>query len=473
MSFSTLFFLAIFLPLFLLCYGLAPRLAAKNRVFLLFSLIFYAFSGVQYLLLAVGLTLLAYLLGRLMEQYPGKKKTFLVLGCVVLLAALGIFKYTNFVLGTVGAFVGKDLTLSIALPLGISFYSFKLISYLSDVYHERIPAEHRFQDLLLFAVNFQTVTQGPIIRYEGFYQELHHRVKFRSPQIADGTFRFCVGLAKKVLLADHMGEIVDAVLPVSGAGSAPVAACWAGAVCYSLQLYLDFSAYSDMAIGLGQMIGFHFMENFNYPYIAKNVRDFWRRWHISLSSFFRDYVYIPLGGSRVSFGRLFLNVMIVWALTGLWHGASWNFVLWGLYYGILVMIENLWKKKVGHGLPAVLGHIYTIFVFVFGWVLFRFSDFTALRLVIRGLFGGNGQPFITTPVALTLENNLFFLIFCVLASTPVFRAAAQKIQGRLSITVSGRRGQYLLMTALSALLLVLCILAMAGQTYTPFLYNQF
>lgn len=473
MSFSTLFFLAIFLPLFLVCYGLAPRLAIKNRVFLFFSLLFYAFSGLQYLALLVVLCLITWALGKAMEAHPDKKKRCLVLGVVILLAALGVFKYTNFVLGSIGSLLGKDLAVSIALPMGISFYSFKLISYLADVYHERTPAEQHFSSLLLYAVNFQTVVQGPLIRYDDFRRELHHRVKFRSPSVTDGFFRFCVGLAKKVLLADHMGEIVEAVLPTAEAGTASVAACWAGAIGYSLQLYLDFSAYSDMAIGLGQMIGFHFMENFNYPYIARNVRDFWRRWHISLSLFFRDYVYIPLGGSRVSFGRLFLNVMIVWALTGLWHGASWNFVLWGLYYGILVMIENLWNKKIGKELPAVLGHIYTIFVFTFGWVLFRFTDFSELFAVIRGLFGGNGAPLITTTTALTLENNVFFIIVCILASTPLFKNIAVKIAEKLSDSKAGIRVTYILMTAVSALLLVWSIVAMAGATYTPFLYQQF
>ena len=392
--------------------------------------------------------------------------------------------------------------------------------------------------MLLYTVTFHQVAQGPITRYAEMAEEMDHR-SADAEDLAEGLWRFTVGLAKKTVLADHLGTLAETFLPLAGNTTFSVGGAYLGALCYMLQLYLDFSAYSDMALGLGRMIGFHYPENFNYPYIAVSVRDFWRRWHISLSRFFRDYVYIPLGGNRVSTGRLLLNLLAVWALTGFWHGSSWNFILWGLYYFVFIAIEKVVKK---HPLPLTpltraFGHIYTLIVVFFGWVLFRFSDFQVLREVLRTMFFLSGRATVDAAELLTLRSNLFFLIFSIIACTPLGARLAAKLRGfydaslqqearekqqlerekaryqketeidqqvqRLDASIEGleeedaenhervatrmkrritkssearRRSEglyYGLRLLLMLLLLALSIVSMVGASYTPFLYNQF
>ncbi len=465
MSFSTLIFIAAFLPLFLFFYFLAPGIRNKNRVLLLFSLLFYSFAGLGCLLLLLVLGVLSWYIGGQIEkamaeeeavllpekdgalpetQKPGKKALqWLQGGIAALLLVLIFFKYTGLLLGTLQLPAPKLL-----LPLGISFYIFRLISYLADVYKKRIPAQPLFETLL-YTVNFQIIAQGPIVGFPALTEQFRWRQHTMDAFLL-GLGRFLVGLAKKCILADHLGELCESFLPLGflTGGEVTVLGAWLGGLCYMLQLYLDFAAYSDMAIGLGQICGFTYPENFNYPYMAVSVRDFWRRWHISLSSFFRDYVYIPLGGNRVSFGRLCLNLLAVWSLTGIWHGASWSFLLWGWYYFLLILLENLLQKgpaglrdlpeKLPKRLRLVLQHGLTLLLVYVGWVLFRFSDFASLKGAVL-LMLGQGNAFGSAQVSLLLKNNLFFLVLSLTAVTPVWKllsdtvrnAADRRIQLRL------------------------------------------
>ncbi len=474
MSFSTLIFTAAFLPLFLFFYFLVSGIRNKNRVLLLFSLLFYSFAGLGCLLLLLALGVLSWYIGREIEKAmaeeealllpgkdgeipekksPGKKaRQWLQGGIAALLLVLLFFKYTGLILGTLRLPVPKLL-----LPLGISFYIFRLISYLVDVYRKSIPAQPLFETLL-YTVNFQVIGQGPIVRFPALAEQFRYRQHSLDGFLL-GLGRFLVGLAKKCLLADHLGELCESFLPLGflTGGDATVLGAWLGGLCYMLQLYLDFAAYSDMALGLGQICGFDYPENFNYPYVATSIRDFWRRWHISLSAFFRDYVYIPLGGNRVSFGRLCLNLLAVWSLTGIWHGASWSFLLWGWYYFLLILLENLLKKspaalceipaKLPQRLRRGLQHGLTLLLVYFGWVLFRFSDFASLRGAFLLMLGQGDNVFSSAQVSLLLKNNLFFLLLSLTAVTPVWKllsdtfrnAAMRRIQLRLRNRANGSK----------------------------------
>lgn len=583
MSFSSLIFTAFFLPVFMIVYLLVSGNARKNVVLLLFSLIFYAFAGLSSLLLLLGMAVIAWALGQqigkalqfaasanpdyqegdddfqsplaeqLRETGQKRAKLWLLIALVLLTGVLLLFKcaapFCRAFLGSnagaqstgagTATGVGSSLStffLSIGLPLGMSFYIFKLISYVVDVYTGK-TAPGDFFHVLLYTVCFHQVTQGPITRYGAMAEEMEQR-SCTAEDIAEGAWRFTVGLAKKTVLADHLGTLAESFLPLAGNTSFSVGGAYLGSLCYMLQLYLDFSAYSDMALGLGRMIGFHYPENFNYPYIAGSVRDFWRRWHISLSRFFRDYVYIPLGGNRVSTGRLLLNLLVVWALTGFWHGSSWNFILWGLYYFIFIALEDLLKKK-GTMPRAVqaLGHVYTLLVVFFGWVLFRFSDMHVLGDVLRTLLFCSDRAGIDTSELLTLRSNLFFLLFALLACTPAGKCLAAKLravydgslqkearerqqlvsekeryqketeidrqlqrldastegfeaedaenharvttrlQRRITRSTSARQRREALYYGARLLLMLgllgLSIVSMVGASYTPFLYNQF
>lgn len=474
MSFSTMLFLLLFLPVYLLFYYTAGSIHAKNIVLLVASLIFYAFGGIRYLLLLLVMAAAGWLAGILIEKSEGKPvaRAYLILSVAVFLTVLGIFKYTGFFVGTLGAVLKKGWTVEIALPLGISFYTFKLISYAADVYHGRVEAERSYPAFLLYIASFHQVLQGPIQTYADMKKELFSR-KVSPSMISAGIWRFSVGMAKKTILADHCGELADLLIPLSDqVASAPTLAVWIGSAIYTMQIYLDFSAYTDMAVGLGKMAGFHYPENFNEPYTAVSVKDFWRRWHMTLSSFFRDYVYIPLGGSRVSPSRTTVNLLVVWVLTGLWHGASWNFVLWGMFYFVLIVFENRMIRMNRKPWPVVLQHIYTIFVFNFGWLIFRFSDFGQLGSAVRGFFGLSGS-FTSAAVRLNVMNNIWFLIFCVLACTPFFKKLEKYLE---KLTVRNRKPAAVIFaskTVLAAVLLLLSLFMMTGSTYTPFLYNQF
>ena len=468
---------------------------------LLFSLLFYAFGGAAWLLLLLLESAVAYGAGLLLAKGT-HKRLLLTLAVIFFLAVLGFFKYADFgisILNTLFAPQGTEglPLLRMALPLGISFTTFKLISYVADVRAGRVRAEKSFRQFLLYACCFHHVLQGPIVRYADVRSELYIR-SLDLASFSNGSFRFCLGLAKKTLLADHLGEIVSVFLPVSESiRNVSAAGLWLGSICFTMQIYLDFSAYSDMALGLGEMIGFHYKENFNYPYAAVSVRDFWRRWHISLSSFFRDYVYIPMGGSRQGLARTIVNLLAVWLLTGLWHGANWNFILWGLYYFVFLTIENLLRAlRSGKGyeidpdltedelaasagrtlrdrLASIPARVYTLLVVNTGWILFRFEDLHALAAALKGLFGFGGVPLYSATVGLTVMNNLFLLLIALAASSPFFLLASRSLQIGLQEYKISKRAMYAVQTISTLLLFALALFSMAGNTYTPFLYNNF
>ena len=478
MVFSSLFFILFFLPLNLFFYCLIPNLKAKNVEMLIFSLIFYSWGGPKYLLLLMGMVGIAWFSALRIQQYKRNKKKrmqWLTAGCVGLAAILGIFKYLTFFLSNVQALIHvPSVVPQIVLPIGISFYTFQLLSYVVDVYRGEVEAQKKYWMLLLYAGLFHQCIAGPIVRYEYVAKELENR-SARLPSIGSGIRRFFVGLAKKAVLANSCASIADSLLPASAQELAgiPAAGLWVGMLMYMLQIYLDFSAYSDMAIGMGQMIGLHYEENFNYPYMAVSIKDFWRRWHITLSTFFRDYVYIPLGGSRCSKLKNVRNLFVVWLLTGFWHGASWNYVLWGLYFFVFLLMERAFLGKLLGKIPSIFGHIYALIVVFFGWILFRSENMGNIFVILKGMLGKNGNGFMNIHTEIILKNNLFFMIFAVLACTPLFKAGREALllwhsrRSRLAYPVYV--GQVVLMVFLWGL----SVLALVGNSYNPFLYFQF
>ncbi len=489
MVFSSLFFIFAFL---VLCYGLyicVPTHKARNTVLLVFSLIFYAWGGPPLVLLLMLETFICYVGAHLIwaahpaprrPDAPGLRRACMVLTVGMCLALLVIFKYTGFFADTVSSLFGlENLVPAVALPIGISFYTFQLLSYVVDVYRGETPPQQSYWKLLLYAALFHQCIAGPIVRYTDVARELERRT-VTLDETHRGMVRFCIGLAKKAVLANTCAVVADTLLASDKltAGAVSAASVLLGITAYMLQIYLDFSAYSDMAIGMGWMLGFHFKENFNYPYAATSVTDFWRRWHISLSSFFRDYVYIPLGGNRCSKGRHILNLLVVWGLTGFWHGASWNFILWGLYFALFLILEKYvfrWEKTVTG--PAVhLRRLYTLAVVWFGWFLFRFDDMTLLGHALRSLFGfGNGLGDLTART--TLLNYLFILLVAVVACTPIVPALSKKLAAAAEGGNAAATPARMVLNAVAVLapiaLLILSVLALVGDNYNPFLYFRF
>ncbi len=473
MVFSSFVFLLVFLTLHLIIYALVPQ-RAKNPVLLASSLIFYAWGGPRFLVLLMGETAASWFFALVIEHADsqGKRRAALVGECVVLLGLLGVFKYAGFVLGMVqGAFGVPAEIPNIVLPIGISFYTFQLISYVCDVYRGEVHAQPTYWKLLLYSSLFHQCIAGPIVRYKTVANEIEHRKPTRN-EVYLGVRRFCVGLAKKTLLANACAAAADKLVPIGSDALANQALTgyWLGMLFYMLQIYLDFSAYSDMAIGLGRMIGFHYLENFDHPYEASSVQDFWRRWHISLSSFFRDYVYIPLGGSRCSTPCYIRNMAIVWFLTGLWHGASWNYILWGLYFLVFLLLERFVIR--GH-LPRVLGHVGALIVVYFGWVLFRFENFGELATVIKGMFGAGAGGVGSLSVLTVFTQNIFLIALSVVACTSLGSFLRKRLYAMT-------RGNDLALNAFGVLeavtpvvLLALSLIALAGASYNPFIYFQF
>lgn len=478
MVFSSLFFVLFFLPLNLLLYIFMPNIKAKNMEMLIFSLIFYSWGGPRYLILLLAMVFIAWGSAVLIERYREdgqQKKMWLVIGCGALLAVLGVFKYLTFLLTNVHAVTGfPPVVPQIALPIGISFYTFQLLSYVVDVYRGEVEAQKKYWMLLLYAGLFHQCIAGPIVRYEHVAAELEDRT-VRLSGMGAGIRRFFIGLAKKAVLANSCAAVADALLPAGSAELAgiPAAGLWVGMLMYMLQIYLDFSAYSDMAIGMGMMIGLHYEENFNYPYSAVSIKDFWRRWHMTLSSFFRDYVYIPLGGSRCGHLRNIFNLFVVWLLTGFWHGASWNYVLWGLYFFVFLLIEREFLGKLLDKLPSFVGHIYALIVIYFGWILFRSENMENIAVILKGMFGMNGNGFMDIQTEITIKNNIFFIIFAILASTPFFKKAKELLLKWYSYNFRIAYPVYVGQVALMLLLWALSILALVGNSYNPFLYFQF
>ena len=469
MVFANLLFLYLFLPLNLLLYFLSGSLAWRNFVLVAFSFVFYAWGEPVWVVLLITSAGFDYMNGRLIETYRGRwpAKAALGLSLVMNLGLLCTFKYSGFLVENLNQLLGLGLPVpSFALPIGISFYTFQTLSYVVDVYRGDTQAQKNPAYYLLYLSMYHQLVAGPVVRYADVAREIGSRTQ-DAASFSEGLTRLLFGLTKKVLVANTAGSLATQFLDGSMA-QLSVGGAWFGAVLYTLQIYYDFSGYSDMAIGLGRMFGFHYRENFNYPYISRSATEFWRRWHISLSSFFRDYVYIPLGGNRKLPYR---NLLVVWFLTGLWHGASWNFILWGLYWGAFIALERLFLRRVLDRLPRLVGHLYLLVLAVTGWMLFYFTDLTKLGSFLQVLFGAAGAPLWDSRTEITLLNNLFWLLLAVVFCAPVVRSVKRFAAQRLS---GGKLGVSLVaQTALNLGLLILCTAQLVGQSYNPFLYYRF
>lgn len=473
MIFSSLLFLFRFLPAVLVLYYLAPR-PLRNLVLLLCSLVFYAWGEPVYIILMIVSILVSYTGGILVDRFKtqGKRRAAraaLLGSSVVSLSLLGFFKYADFVIGTVNSLTGAGIDLlKIALPIGISFYTFQTMSYTIDVYRGEAKVQKNLISFGAYVTMFPQLIAGPIVQYKTIDRQLRTR-KETAGQFAYGIHRFMIGLGKKVLLANNAGVLWDTISSMEHT-QIPVVMSWMGLAAYTFQLYFDFSAYSDMAIGLGHMFGFRFLENFNYPYISKSITEFWRRWHISLSTWFRDYVYIPLGGNRVGVWKHIRNILVVWMLTGIWHGASWNFVLWGIYYGILLLIEKFVLGKYLKKLPGVFQHIYCMFFVMLGWNLFVFDDMSAGISFARALFGTYGAGFCSRETLYLLYNNAVLLVLLILGSTQLPARAGNWICAKL-------RGKETILTIVKNVFYVgiflLSVAWLVDASYNPFLYFRF
>lgn len=477
MVFSSLLFVFLFFAANIAVQAFMPDIKKKNIVMLAFSMVFYAWGGVRYVVLLLGMTFICWAAARLIAAAANKtqKKLFMVIGVVLVLVILGVFKYTGFFMKNFQLLTGfPKVVPEIALPIGISFYSFQLLSYVVDVYRGDAQAQGKYWLLLLYAGLFHQCIAGPIVRYRDVNHDILHR-QVKPSELGNGITRFAVGLAKKAVLANGCAAVADTMLSNSAEtlGAVPALGVWLGVFAYMLQIYLDFSAYSDMAIGMGLMCGFHYKENFDYPYVANSITDFWRRWHISLSSFFRDYVYIPLGGNRCSKSRQIFNMFVVWALTGMWHGASWNYIFWGLYFFAFLVIEKHILKGRMESWNAILRHFLVLLIIYFGWVLFKFEDMSLLGTALKGMFGLNGNGFTDHSVGLLFKNNVFFLLFCCVAVTPLGKMLGNMLknlgkQSKLWIYVQGVWD-----VVCPIALILLAMMALAGNSYNPFLYFQF
>ena len=478
MVFSSNEFLFLYLPLSFILYFLSP-IKYRNLVLFAVSLIFYGWEKPIYLLIMIFIIIVNYLFGYLInragEDATQKKKT-LILGVVINLATLGFFKYTDFLIITLSKipFLSFLEPIGIQLPIGISFYTFQSMSYMIDVYRGTSQVQKKFVNFGAYVSMFPQLIAGPIVRYSDVDKELGER-KHTLDESADGARRFVIGLAKKVLLADVAGAMWEQINAIPRE-QASVLLLWLGIIFYAFQIYFDFSGYSDMAIGIGKILGFHFPENFNYPYISKSITEFWRRWHITLSTWFKEYVYIPLGGNRRGTKRLVLNLLVVWLLTGLWHGASWNFVLWGFYYFVLLVAEKLFLSKWLNKLPNVIGHIYALFFVLIGWLIFYFKEslggFSVFTSYFVGMFGLSGLPFANLEFGYVFVRN--FLLFAILcfACTPypkeIFIRVKEKIKGENKKTVFTFAFDILLVV-----IFALCIVYISSSDYRPNIYFEF
>ena len=478
MVFSSLLFIFLFFAITMFVYCYVSTIEKKNVVLLVSSLIFYAWGGPKYLLLLLLMAFISWFSALQIHRFRESlllKRLCLILGVGLSLALLGYFKYAGFFLENLQKITGfPEAIPEIVLPIGISFYTFQLISYVVDVYWGNVKPQRRYWLILLYCSLFHQCIAGPIVRYKDVAREIEHR-KPRIPEIGRGINRFTIGLVKKAVFANSCAEIADMMLPegIMNFTSVPALGLWLGALMYMLQIYLDFSAYSDMAIGMGLMVGFHYKENFNYPYISNTVTEFWRRWHISLSSFFRDYVYIPLGGNRKGSRRTIINLFIVWALTGLWHGSSWNFVFWGLYYFVFLVLEKKVLLKKLEKLPGFVGHIYAMAVVYFGWIIFKFTDLSYLGHMLKGMFGLNHNGFVNLEVVMTFKNNIFFIIVAVIACTPLAKELYKWMCRKCKTVVIFKYLRRIIEIAGPVLLLLVATMALVGNSYNPFLYFQF
>ena len=455
----------MFLPAVLILYYITPK-RFRNLTLFIVDLVFYAWGEPMLVILMLVSVVINYVAGVLIGINREKKKltkAIFIISIILNLGLLGFFKYIGFIGETLN-FVLPFLNIpviQVSLPIGISFYTFQTMSYTIDVYRNTVKVQKNIITFGTYVSLFPQLIAGPIVRYEDVAQQLMER-KETLEQFTQGVKLFLVGLSKKILIANEMGNLWDAVRDSGAAGGA--AGAWVGIIAYTFQIYFDFSGYSDMAIGLGRMFGFEFMKNFDYPYISKSITEFWRRWHISLGTWFREYVYIPLGGNRKGLGRQIINIGVVWFLTGLWHGASWNFILWGVYFGILLMIEKIFLLKLLKKAPAAVSHLYAIILFVFGWVIFYFEDMGEMGTFIARLFGSDGFM-MSGDIAATVISYIPLLIAAAVISTPLITTLYHKIKSRPVL--------YAADNAACILALLLCTSSLVSSSYNPFLYFKF
>lgn len=466
MVFSSTIFLCVYLPLVLLGYYICPK-KGRNLFLLIVSLVFYAWGEPKYVFLMIFSILVNYIFGRLMDKHRENKKRMklmLVLSVVIDLGLLSVFKYTDFIITNVNAIFGSSFDLlKIALPIGISFYTFQAMSYTIDVYRDDVRVQKNLIDFGMYITMFPQLIAGPIVRYADVQDQLAER-SVTTADFSEGVMRFVVGLGKKVLLANQMGAVWSEIYALGGDVSALMA--WTGAIAYTFQIYFDFSGYSDMAIGLGRMFGFKFPENFRYPYQSVSITDFWRRWHITLSTWFKEYLYIPLGGNRYGLARQALNLLIVWSLTGFWHGAGWNFVMWGLYYFVILFIEKLFLLKALDKLPKLFRHVYALLLIVIGWVIFASDDVSVLLPYLGSMFGANGA--VGGMDVYTLLTKAVLIVICCVAST--------ELPKRLFLSATGamnEKAAFTIKSVMTIALLALSMILLIGDSYNPFLYFRF
>lgn len=478
MLFSSTFFLFVFLPLLLfLYYKIVKTHDAKNKLLLLFSLAFYAWGEPVFVLIMIGCILANYLFGRLLDEddefnkWKFKTKPVLTVMLCFNLGILGIFKYSGFIISNINAMLKLSIPVpEIALPIGISFFTFQGISYVIDVYRKKAKAFKNPMDVGLYISFFPQLIAGPIVRYETIAKELRER-SATLDDFSDGIARFIMGIAKKVILANQFALIADKAYSLPTENLSALMA-FMGALAYMLQIYFDFSGYSDMAIGLGKLFGFHFSENFNHPYMAKSVSDFWRRWHISLGTWFRDYVYIPLGGSRVSFAKQFRNIAIVWICTGIWHGANWTFITWGIYFGILIIIEKFTGLDKYLEKSFLIGHIYTLIIVFFGWILFRANSISEAYDFIRAMLSLNGDVPVESITMLYLHDNWIVYVMGIMASFPLISGFKKGYHSLEKNSVFAKSLEFVYVLALGTFFLIATSYLIKG-TYNPFIYFNF
>ena len=463
MLFTSISFLYYFLPIVLIIYFIVPQ-KYKNLILFIFSLIFYFYGEPKYIFLMILEILIAYIGAILIDKYKSKK--ILILTLFIHIILLIIFKYTNFLITNINNVFNTNFKLlNIALPIGISFYTFQIISYIVDVYKGKVKVQKSFLKLATYVSLFPQLIAGPIVRYEIIENELDNR-KHSFEDFSIGVRKFTIGLAKKVLIANMLGELCTKFSLVD---ERSIVLYWIFAISYMLQIYFDFSAYSDMAIGLGRMFGFHFLENFDYPYISKSITEFWRRWHISLGSWFRDYVYIPLGGNRVSKIKHLRNILIVWLLTGIWHGASWNFIIWGLMFGIILIIEKLFLNKYLEKLPNFIRRIYVLFIVMISFIIFNADTMNDAISNIIGLFGFNKETFINNYTIYYLKSYFIILVISIIASTPIIKNLIENMKKNKFMNK--------LINILEPIYIVTLLLIVTSylidNSYNPFLYFRF
>ncbi len=466
MLFSSIPFLYYFLPCVLILYFLVPE-CLKNAVLLVSSLFFYAWGEPKYVILMIASIVIGYVSGLLIEHFQEKKfdKLFLVLSVVINLGFLAYFKYADFFIDNFNALTGLSVPLlRLALPIGISFYTFQILSYTVDVYRREAPAQRNIINLAAYVAMFPQLIAGPIVRYSDINKELNER-SHSIEGFALGMRRFVIGLGKKILIANTLGELCDIF---KASDEKAILFYWLYAVAFSLHIYFDFSGYSDMAIGLGKIFGFKFLENFNYPFISKSVTEFWRRWHMSLGSWFRDYVYIPLGGNRVKKIRWFFNIFVVWMLTGFWHGAAWNFIVWGLFFAVLLVIEKVWLLKFLEK-HKIFTRVYIILAVLISFVIFNAANMQEAFAYIGGMFGAGDIPFVTTEFGYYLKSYGLVLVMALVGSTPVVKNVVNRL-------LENKTGERIINTLEPVVLVVLMVVMTAylvDGSFNPFLYFRF